>query len=64
MSNWFQRLCCRLTNHRLRKGIAWSVGIEPTEFHYRCLICGKRFWNYKPHRMYIKHLKRKDGAEE
>ena len=45
--NWLQRLCDRLTNHRWRKLLCWSEGIEPQEFHWRCRICGHRFWNYR-----------------
>ncbi len=56
MIYWLQRLCCKLTKHRLRKGISFSVGIYPTEFHYKCLICGKRFWNYTPHKKYWKYI--------
>ena len=48
MENLFQKICRFLTKHKYRKGIAKSVGIEPTEYHYRCRICGKRFWNYTP----------------
>ena len=59
MDNWFQRLCCKLTKHKLRAGTMWSVGIEPMEFHYKCLICGKHFWNYTPHRKYLKQNARK-----
>ena len=46
MDNWFQKLCDKLTKHRWRKLICWSEGIEPREYHYKCKICGKRFWNY------------------
>ena len=48
MENMFQKICRLLTKHKHRKGIAKSVGIYPTEYHYRCRICGKRFWNYTP----------------
>lgn len=48
--NIFQKLCCKLTNHKFRKLEGWSVGIEPTEYHWKCKICRKRFWNYKPKR--------------
>ncbi len=65
MGNWLQRLCCKITKHKLRKGTSWTIGIEPTEFYYKCLICGKTFWNYTPHRKYLKTLKEeKVGAEE
>ena len=50
--NFLQRLCHKLTNHKFRKCYAWSEGIEPTEFHYKCLICGKKFWNYTPCKKY------------
>ena len=63
LENNFQRLCRIITNHKLRKGTMWSVGIEPREFHYKCLICGKTFWNYTPHRKYLKTLKEKAGVD-
>lgn len=50
IKNIFQRICERLTNHRFRKGQAYSVGIEPTEYHYRCRICQLWFWNFTPFR--------------
>ncbi len=43
-----KRICKRLTNHRWRKLEAYSVGVEPTEYHYQCRICREVFWNYKP----------------
>jgi hypothetical protein len=46
--NIFQKICCKLTDHKFRKGIMYSEGIEPPEFHYQCKICGYRFWNYQP----------------
>lgn len=45
-----QHICCTLTNHNWRKGEAYSVGITPTEYHYKCRLCGKRFWNYTPYK--------------
>lgn len=59
MQNLIQRLCEKFTHHKLRTGTMWSVGIEPQEFHYRCLLCGKHFWNYTPHKEYLKTLKGK-----
>ena len=50
IKNIFQRICERLTNHRFRKGQAYSVGIEPTEYHYRCRVCQLWFWNFTPFR--------------
>jgi hypothetical protein len=50
IKNIFQRICGKLTHHRWRKGNAYSVGIEPTEYHYQCQICRYRFWNYTPYR--------------
>lgn len=41
-----QSLCCLLTDHKFRHLTGWSEGITPTEFHWQCKICGKRFWNY------------------
>lgn len=46
MNNIFQKLCYLLTHHKYKHFIGWSVGIAPTEFHWQCKICGKRFWNY------------------
>ena len=31
---------------RWRKLTAYSVGIEPVEYHYTCRVCRKHFWNY------------------
>lgn len=42
----FQFLCRRVTEHRWRKLTAYSVGIEPVEYHYTCRVCRKHFWNY------------------
>ena len=42
----FQFLCRRATEHRWRKLTAYSVGIEPVEYHYTCRVCRKHFWNY------------------
>ena len=42
----FQFLCRRATEHRWRKLTAYSVGIEPVEYHYTCRLCRKHFWNY------------------
>ena len=42
----FQFLCRRVTDHRWRKLTAYSVGIEPVEYHYTCRVCRKHFWNY------------------
>jgi len=47
MRNILQKLCGKLTNHKFRKAWAYSEGITPTEYHYKCKICGCRFWNYK-----------------
>lgn len=44
--NILQKICERTTHHRFRHLTGWSVGITPTEFHWRCSICGKNFWNY------------------
>mgnify|MGYP000927921826 CR=1 FL=1 len=41
-----QELCCLLTDHKFRHLTGWSYGITPTEFHWQCRICGKKFWNY------------------
>ena len=41
-----QFLCRRVTEHRWRKLTAYSVGIEPVEYHYTCCLCRKHFWNY------------------
>lgn len=41
-----QFLCRRVTEHRWRKLTAYSVGIEPVEYHYTCRVCRKHFWNY------------------
>ena len=41
-----QFLCRRVTDHRWRKLTAYSVGIEPVEYHYTCRVCRKHFWNY------------------
>ena len=38
-----QKLCEKITNHRIRKLYAWNE--RETEFYYRCKICGFRFWN-------------------
>lgn len=46
MDNVFQKLCELITHHKLRYLTGWSVGITPTEFHWQCKICGKRFCNY------------------
>jgi PHP family Zn ribbon phosphoesterase len=46
MDNIFQKLCGFLTNHKCKKFIAKYVGIEAVEYHWKCRICGKRFWNY------------------
>lgn len=45
-----QRLCERITHHKWRKGYAYSVGISPIEYHYRCRICEKGFWNYRQYK--------------
>ncbi len=45
---WTMSACKRLTNHRWRRLEAYSVGVEPTEYHYQCRICREVFWNYKP----------------
>lgn len=42
----FQFLCRRATGHRWRKLTAYSVGIDPVEYHYTCRLCRKHFWNY------------------
>ncbi len=41
-----ENLCEKITDHKFRKGTAYSEGITPTEYHYKCRICGHRFWNY------------------
>ncbi len=43
-----KRACKRLTSHRWRKLVAYSVGVEPVEYHYQCRICREAFWNYEP----------------
>ena len=63
MGNWFQRLCCKITKHKLRYGFAWTE-TEPIEFYYKCLICRKWFWNYKPHRKYIRWIDERARANE
>jgi len=47
MLAFMQAVCQMLTNHRWRKLIAHSIGIYPVEYHWRCKICKKGFWNYK-----------------
>ncbi len=54
MFNLMHKLCGKLTHHKLRVGTYWSVGIEPQEFHYKCLICGLHFWNHTPHKKYLR----------
>lgn len=46
MDSILQKLCGMITDHKFRHLTGWSVGITPTEFHWRCSICGKNFWNY------------------
>jgi hypothetical protein len=46
--SWFQKLCCRITDHKLREPWAYSMGRFPCEYYYKCRICGKIFWNYDP----------------
>ena len=45
MDNIFQKLCCILTKHRLRRCYAYSE--EYGEYYYSCRICHKHFWNEK-----------------
>lgn len=45
---FLHKLCGMITNHSLMKYEAESTVVSPTEYHYRCLICRRRFWNYKP----------------
>lgn len=45
-NNIFQKICCKITNHKFRKLRAQSVGIKPAEYHYTCRICRYHFWNY------------------
>ena len=47
MENVFQKLCRILTNHKWRTLEGWSEGVDPTEYHWQCKVCRKRFWNYK-----------------
>lgn len=54
--NILQKLCGKVTNHKFRKYQAKSVGIKPTEYHYKCKICGYRFWNYSsPYKIHEKY---------
>lgn len=50
--NLLQRICEKLTKHKLRRCEGESIGIEPAEYHYRCLICRLPFWNHKKPRRY------------
>ena len=68
----FQFLCRRATEHRWRKLTAYSVGIEPVEYHYTCRVCRKHFWNYtaKPdelrrlnHRVLNREVKKSDSTK-
>lgn len=43
------RLCRKLTNHRFRKGVGYGVCL-PTEYYYKCSVCGYRFWNWVPYK--------------
>lgn len=45
---WPGNACKLLTSHRWRKLVAYSVGVEPVEYHYQCRICREAFWNYEP----------------
>ena len=67
-----QFLCRRVTDHRWRKLTAYSVGIEPVEYHYTCRVCRKHFWNYtaKPdelrrlnHRILNREVKKSDSTK-
>ncbi len=40
-------LCEKITRHRFRGLTRWSVGVKPTEYHYKCKVCGFTFWNHK-----------------
>ena len=41
-----QRICKKLTKHRWVRLWAYSEGLEPTEYHYKCLVCRGAFWSY------------------
>ena len=49
MTNIFQWLCQKTTHHKFRKGKVYSTAIFPTEYHYQCKLCRKRFWNFIPY---------------
>ena len=68
----FQFLCRRVTDHRWRKLTAYSVGIEPVEYHYTCRVCRKHFWNYTAnpdelrrlnHRILNREVKKSDSTK-
>lgn len=50
----FQRLCCKVTDHRFCKLRAHTVHDEScppdckTEYYYQCRLCRATFWNYSP----------------
>ena len=67
-----QFLCRRVTDHRWRKLTAYSVGIEPVEYHYTCRVCRKHFWNYTAnpdelrrlnHRILNREVKKSDSTK-
>ena len=43
----FQKICELLTKHKWRKADGFDDYYEPTEYYWKCKICGKTFWNYK-----------------
>ena len=57
-----QFLCRRVTDHRWRKLTAYSVGVEPVEYHYTCRVCRKHFWNYDCKNAELQKLIRSAGG--
>ena len=47
--NLFQRICGRLTDHKIRRGVGYGICL-PTEYYYKCKVCGCRFWNWVPYK--------------
>lgn len=49
-NNIFQKLCKKITSHKYRECYGWCDYTDvrnPIEYHYRCKICGNKFWNYQ-----------------
>ena len=53
-----KRLCGKITRHRFRRGLLWTER-EPREYYSKCLLCGKGLWSRKPHRRYIRYVRRR-----